>query len=380
MDVGSGRAVHPVLVALVAVLLASAPSALADVQDAGLALGSAAASGVGDAASDALGDGAERAAVTLGDIAVTMRPDRAGSTGARPGSGPIWRWNGWVSGAAGPETLDGSFSTFRGEPIGLVGAWADREEASQTEMSTVETFAHFDGEMDIAVGGLVRGETWEQAAAGRFVPRWTTAVRRLKALRGGKGTTYIRIAHEMNGDWMPWGVTSVNLAAYKKGYRLYASIVRREFPEARLTWSPNGGNHTDVSIDDLWPGDDVVDVIGPDIYDFDQDATTASSWAGESTAWQSPHTPSGLEAWRKYAFRRDRPMALPEWGLAAGDDPEWIRRVHSAMAEHSAPQGRRRAAGKFVYDCYFNAELKFKLLGGPNADAAAAYAALRWGS
>jgi len=285
-----------------------------------------------------------------------------------------------VSGAAGEETLDGTFGAFRRKPIGLVGAWADQSEYAQTMLGSVDDFSRFNGQMDIAVGGLVRGETWEDAAAGKFVPRWTTAARRLKALRGGKGTTYVRIAHEANGDWMAWGITSKNLEAYKKGYRLYASIIRKEFPQARLTWSPNGGNHTDVSIDEQWPGDDVVDVIGPDIYDFDPDPTTASSWQTESTAWLTPQSPTGLEAWLAYAARRGKPFAMPEWGLASGDDPVWIRSVHDVLAAHAAPRGSRNVAGKVVYDCYFNAEEKFKLLHGPNTRAAAAYAALNWGS
>lgn len=377
-------AVPLTLLCVVAGLLAGGPAlaspGVLDSTDAAVTLGSAAARGAGVAARDALADDAARAGTAVGGVAATVKPAGTTATQAPTGPGRVWAWNGWVSGASGPEILDGSFGAFRGEPLGLAGAWADTGETVQTEMSGVESFSGFDGEMDIAVGALVEGETWAQAAAGTFVPRWTTAVRKLKALRGGKGTTYIRIAHEMNGDWMDWSVNSKSLEAYKKGYRLYASIVRTEFPQARLTWSPNGGNHTDVSIDAQWPGDDVVDVIGPDIYDFDPDPTTAETWRREANAWLTPQSPSGLAAWQQYAARRGKPLALPEWGLASGDDPEWIRQVHAFLALHAAAKGSRNAAGKVVYDCYFNAEQKFKLHQGPNTAAGEAYAALRWGS
>jgi hypothetical protein len=372
-----------VIVAVVAgTLLAGGPAgaAVGDVSEDALSLGPAAVEGAGVAASRQLAVDAHEAGVAIGGAAATVRPTgRAAVATPRLGA-KTWRWNGWVSGAAGPETVDGSFGTWRGKPLGLVGAWADRSEFAQTQMSTVESYAGFNGQMDIAVGALVRGETWQQAADGAFVTRWTTAVRNLRAMRGGKGTTYVRIAHEFNGDWMAWGVDSKNLAAYKKGWRLYASIVRKEFPQARIVWSPNSSNHTDVSVDDLWPGDDVVDVVAPDIYDFDPDPTTAASWAKETNAWLTPESPTGLDAWRTWAARRGVPLALAEWGLASGDDPEWIRRVHAVMAKYPAPKGGTRAGGRFVYDCYFNAETKFKLLGGPNAAAAAAYAALSWGS
>jgi hypothetical protein len=388
-------ALPPVALAVAGYLLATlaagtAPAAASptvvhgvpEASEAVLSLGSAAALGAGSAASDVLADRVEKVGIALGGAVVTVRPAGVATTTTTlvSSSALTWTWKGWVSGASGPETLGSSFGAFRGEPVGLVGVWADRGAETQTRMASVGEYAGFNGEMDVAVGALVKGETWEEAAAGQFVARWTTAVRNLKAMRAGKGTTYIRIAHEMNGDWMVWGVTSKNLQAYKKGYRLYASIVRKEFPQARLTWSPNGGNHTDVSIDDLWPGGDVVDVIGPDIYDFDPDPTTAGSWSKETNKWLTAHSPTGLDAWRQYAAKRGKPIALPEWGLASGDDPGWITKVHDAMARYAAGHGSRQAAGRFVYDCYFNAEQSFKLLNGPNTAAADAYAKLVWGS
>ncbi|MDQ1288407.1 MAG: hypothetical protein QG622_1972 [Actinomycetota bacterium] len=358
------------------------PGSRADrgVPEAGLVLASDAVAAVGGVASTVLAERVERALIAVGGAAVTVKLPGPRRAAVPKAAGPTWRWNGWVSGAAGPETDDGTFAAFRGEPLGIVGVWSDTSAESQTSMGTLKAYDDYVGEIDIAVGGLVRGETWAQAAAGRFVGRWTTAVRTIKAHRAGKGTTYIRIAHEMNGDWMAWGVTSKNLAAFKKGYRLYASIIRKEFHEARITFSPNSGNHTDVSIDKLWPGDDITDVIGPDYYDWDNDVASPASWKQETNAWLVPKvTPTGLAAWREYAERRGKPIAMPEWGLPMGDDPQWITYVHDYMARYAAGRGSTNVAGRFVYDVYFNAEPKFKLLGGDNPRAGAAYAKLTWG-
>jgi hypothetical protein len=376
------EALFSCLVTLLALLLTGGASpALAADDPAGAQLGAAAAQGAAAEANRVLADAAERACEAIARVAATVVLPSAGATPTPTVLGHgRWSWNGWVSGASGPEAADGSFGSWRGKPIGLVGTWSDTSEQLQTEMSGADGFAGFSGQMDIAVGALVRGETWEQAAAGQFVQRWTTAIRNLRAKRAGKGTTYIRIAHEMNGDWMAWGVNASTLPAYLKGYRLYASIVRKEFPQARLVFSPNSGNHTNVTIEQLWPGDDVVDVIGPDLYDAYPSITSQKAWDAEVNAWSTPGSPHGLGAWQQFAARHGRPIALPEWALRADDDPLFIRGVHDLMARYPAVSGSSSNAGRFVYDCYYNAESTEKLLGGQHTKANAMYLSLKWGS
>jgi hypothetical protein len=356
--------------------------ALTEIPDTVVTVGAAAADGAGTAASQAMVELAVEGMTELGRAAAMLElpavPKKV--TAAVAIAGPSWSWNGWASGAAGHEAEDGSFGTWRGSPVGAVAVWSDTDAGAQSSLSAVDAYEGYAGDLDVAVGGLVRGETWQQAAAGDFVARWTTAMRNLRAMRAGKGITYVRIAHECNGDWMAWGVTAANLAAYKAGYRLYASIVRKEFPEARLTWSPNGGNHTNVSIDQLYPGDDVVDVVGPDIYDGYPSVTSAAIWKESSALWSTPKSPRGLAAWQVWAARRGKPISLPEWGLPYGDNPQFIKGVHDLMAAHAAQKGIASNAGRFVYDAYFNAESKFKIFNGPNTASGTMYRSLTWGN
>jgi len=336
-------------------------------------LGFAGADKAGLDATLALASSAESAARAATSAGWTALPPTRETTAAAVPAGRPGNWNGWISGASGVEAEDGSFATFRGKPLGVVAVWSDTTVEAQTNMDSVDNYADFDGQMDIAVGGLVRGETWAQAAAGAFVGRWTTAISNIKAKRAGKGTTFIRIGHEFNGDWMPWGVNAANLADYKKGYRLYAGIVRKEFPDAKLTWSPNGGNHNTLTMEQMWPGDDVVDVIGPDDYDGYPAYTDASTWNEIVNSWSNPGTPRGIGAWQKYAARHGKPLALPEWGMQGGDHPVYIQGVHDVLAKFAAGRGGS-AAGRVIYDCYFNAEDKFKLTDGDYPQAAAVYA------
>jgi Glycosyl hydrolase family 26 len=350
-----------------------------DAADAMVTAGIAAAYGAEDAASQAMAASAADGTAELGRVASTVQLSLPPAA-VQAVSGPSWTWTGWESGAAGTEAEDGSFGTWRGKPLGVVGVWCDTTAEAQTNLDAVAAYNNYDGDLDVAVGALVTGETWQQAAAGDFVGRWTTAMQNLRAMRQGKGTTYIRIAHEMNADWMPWGVSTANMAAYKAGYRLYASIVRKVFPQARLTWSPNGGNHSNATIEQLYPGDDVVDVIGPDIYDGWPDVTDAATWNAASMMWTDPSSPRGLGAWQIYAARKGKPIAMPEWGLPYGDHPAFIKGVHDTMAAHAAVSGSSRNAGRFVYDVYFNAEDKFKIYNGTLANSGAMYKSLVWGS
>ena len=54
--------------------------------------------------------------------------------------------------------------------------------------------------------------------------------------------------------------------------------------------------------------------------------------------------------------------------------------MHAALTKYAARKGSGSVAGRVVYDCYFNAEEKFKLHNGPNPNAGLAYAALVWGN
>jgi hypothetical protein len=348
----------------------------------------AAADAAGVAATDAIAQVAISGMIELGRVAVAVQPPVAPPKPtvkppkivAPVAGGRLLNWTGWKSGAAGDEARDGSFGTWRGRPITVIGVWCDTTEQAQTDMTAVDRYASFVGDMDVAVGGLVKGETWQEAASGAFVQRWTTAARNLRAKRAGKGVTYIRIAHEMNGKWFDWSVDSTNLAAYKQAYRLYASIIRKEFPEARLTWSPNGGNHADVSIDAMYPGADVVDVIGPDIYDGWPTVDSPASWRKVAAMWTDPNSPRGLTAWQIYAKRKGKPLAMPEWGLPYGDHPEFIKGVHNVLSTNKAAKGKIPNAGRVVYDIYYNVEEKFKIYNGPLTKSGAMYKKLVWGS
>jgi hypothetical protein len=197
----------------------------------------------------------------------------------------------------------------------------------------------------------------------------------------------------MNGDWYEeWIVTTGNVEDYKKAFARFAGILRAVMPQVIIVWSPNDGTHTDLSVTSMYPGDDVVDVIAPDSYDW-----TPGSWTVEQvTAYINRGTasdPSGLESWRRFAEQHTKPVALPEWGLCrragcGGDHPAYITAMHTWMSGHANTAtwtlGQpipAAAAGTVLYSVYFNTTHQgddgFTLAANPAA--AATFRALTWG-
>lgn len=289
----------------------------------------------------------------------------------------------WHSGAAGDTAVDGSFAAWRGEPLQIMGTWNDTTAASQRDIGTLSTYAGWNGDLDLAIGALAPGESWSQAASGAYADRWTQAVRNIRAARSGKpGMVYVRFAHEMTGDWFTWKVNSGNVADFKTAWRLFHGILKREYPRAKLVFSPNDGNHSDVSVDQIWPGDAVVDVVGPDTYDGYPNHTSESDWQEWLTA--EGNGPKGPGAWRAFAAAHGKPLAFPEWGIRNMDNPFFITKMHEFLASCAPRPGDTDLAGKCIYDIYFNitnsGNAGFKVYGGPNPRAGDAYRRQTWGT
>ena len=115
------------------------------------------------------------------------------------------------------------------------------------------------------------------------------------------GPLFIRFAHEMNGSWYPWSewndlnknmrrdageATGFSAADYVQMYRNVAQMFRQYAPNAALIWCPNsgllGGAKRDV-FRPFYPGDDVVDWVGIDVYErgWTMPQPGAHLWGGQ---------------------------------------------------------------------------------------------------
>lgn len=170
---------------------------------------------------------------------------------------------------------------------------------------------------------------------------------------------YIRLAHEMNGDWYPWGQAPPG--DYVEMWRR----VRRAFEDLGLgtshlqwVWTVN---HADVGFyaaEQYYPGDAWVDWVGLDGYNW-----------GASKAWSTWTTPAEVFTPMLDRLRAisGRPMSVTETsstahtagGASLAAKNEWIRQFFAW-----AP----RAGLRMV--CWFNADTDadFSVFGGRTGD------------
>jgi len=147
---------------------------------------------------------------------------------------------------------------------------------------------------------------------------------------------FIRIGHEMNGDWYPWGgknnggatLTGFGDPAKPDGPERFVAAfrrVRRMFDSLGVTnvawiWCPN--NYSTPYEDwnqpeNYYPGDDAVDWIGFDGYNWG----TSQTWSG----WTSFYD-TFKDAYARFK-NSPKPLMIGEFASAevGGDKGQWIR-------------------------------------------------------
>ncbi len=205
--------------------------------------------------------------------------------------------------------------------------------------------------------------TLAQGADGAFDPHFVTLARRLVA--GGNADAFVRIGWEFNGGWYPWTARG-QASAYARYWRRIARTMRGVAgARFRFDWT---AAIIDGPTADAYPGDDVVDVIGLDVYNesWPRIADPAQRWA------YLLHHPAGLVRHRDFARAHGKPRSFPEWGTGTrpdghggGDDPIFIRNMLAWMT----------AGGPVAYDCYWDyhaSDYDAKVTDGHQPKAAAA--------
>jgi hypothetical protein len=184
--------------------------------------------------------------------------------------------------------------------------------------------------------------TLNQGAEGRFDAHFRTLAHRL--VSGGDADAFVRIGWEFNGGWYPWTARG-HAAAFARYWRRIA-LAMRSVPGARFRfdWCPA---MIDGPTAAAYPGDDVVDVIGLDVYNQSWPLITSPLRRWDYLL----HHAAGLIWHRDFAKAHGKPRSFPEWGTGtrpdghgAGDDPLFIRNMIGWMQE----------GGPVAYECYWN--------------------------
>jgi Fibronectin type III domain/Glycosyl hydrolase family 26 len=156
------------------------------------------------------------------------------------------------------------------------------------------------------------------------------------------GNSVIRLGWEFNGSWMPWaaGNDPVNyVAAYRHVVSLMRSVPGVSFTfDWCMSWGPNA-----TAPDSVYPGDDVVDIIGMDVYNTYFSPANADPMARWNTLLTAPY---GLNWLVTFSQAHGKPLSIPEWGTGedlinnggtgGGDDPLFVANMSNFMESNSA--------------------------------------------
>ena len=138
-------------------------------------------------------------------------------------------------------------------------------------------------------------------------------------------TTYLRFAHEMNGNWYPWSQKpTLYVGAYRRVVELFRSAGASN---VKFVWSINAENVPAEPIGNIskyYPGDAFIDVIGIDGYNFGS-SNPNTSWRSFSSIFASPYN--------HLSKTYSKPIYITEVASAeaGGDKSLWVNDMFASI-------------------------------------------------
>ncbi len=269
------------------------------------------------------------------------------SSSPEPGPGPTGVR--WVSGANGNYPADvNAWGTFTGREVGVAIVFTNRTDwynlVSADWPTAAFTRDKFPGELSIAQPPFPKDGNEAACASGAYDGYWRTFGTTLTKF--GRADAHVRLGWEFNGGYNYWHVR--NAETWKTCFRRTVTAIRSTAPTVKIDWNMNA--HTDKlpeSGQDVWdayPGDQYVDVVGIDSYDFFPASVNEASWDRQC------HQRSGLCTVIQFAHDHGKKFAVPEWGLVppdggGKDNPFYINKMHETFVANAA---------NLAYEAYYN--------------------------
>ena len=147
-----------------------------------------------------------------------------------------------------------------------------------------------------------------------------------RRLAAWNGPIYLRVFHELNAPWYPWGVEANGnhpedlVAAWR---HIRDRFDRAGVHNVRWVWCPDAGLG-ETPLEEMYPGDDAVDWIGLDGYNWGD--------VHPETGWRSFEEIFGA-AYEAVRGLSDRPLMIAETASAerGGDKAAWIADAFAAL-------------------------------------------------
>ncbi len=158
-----------------------------------------------------------------------------------------------------------------------------------------------------------------------YIDSWANAARSFG------GEIWLRFGHEMNGNWYPWTLSAQNgdSAPYLSAYhRIHDRFRKAGASNVRWIWCFNAESVPQASWNEpekAYPGDDYVDAIGIDGYNFG-DTTAHSRWQSFSQIFADPYEMAS-QTWPR------KPLFISETGCSStgGDKVVWLKEMDESL-------------------------------------------------
>lgn len=231
-----------------------------------------------------------------------------------------------------------SFEQWLGRPVDFVVDFLPTDSwdvMARTAAWVARCWSEAGKEAVISMPMLTRdGATLEAGARGDYDVQIKNVAQQLIGQGHAKAT--IRLGWEFNANWFGWSATkdpAQYVAYWRRAVAAMRSVPGAEF---RFDWNPIIGPGM-KSPESAYPGDDVVDVIGADVYNnnyFPPSVTAQQRWNALRDGGY------GLKWHRDFATKHGKPISFPEWGTGTrtdghggGDDPIFMKGMVDWIAE-----------------------------------------------
>ena len=257
--------------------------------------------------------------------------------GPPPSSG---RWHSgiWAGGDIARTKRVQAFGTWRGTPTDAATMYPETRtwQAIHDSHWHLTTYAGFEGTLVYGLPMLPEDGEGDFSTIIDGEHDWVYRKVARNLLTEGRGRSVVRIGWEANGDWFPWRATAETAAQYVEAYRHIVGVLRSIAPDLVIDFdiacgTPLRGQKDPLAaLTELYPGDDAVDIVGCDTYDwYHTKAQNEVTWA----AAIRPIDRVGIADVADFARQHGKGLSIPEWGLAStadgglGDNPFYIAKM-----------------------------------------------------
>lgn len=144
---------------------------------------------------------------------------------------------------------------------------------------------------------------------------------------------FLRFAHEMNGNWYPWDerVNGNKSGEFVQAWRhVHDIFTATGVHNVAWVWSPNAEYDGAISLSELYPGDQYVDWVGMD--GFNWGATNGTAWLTFSQIFK--------QTYKDLLRMISKPLMIAETGCAeqGGSKALWIADALSIQIPQNFPK------------------------------------------